>query len=159
MVSQRMRTMPAFSIRGRTKLAICLARMHSKWFIYLFPAQGSYHCFLPFLFFLLLLLPPPPPLLFAWVPLPGEGGSPCASNMPDCIAFCSHSKNSSSTPASMFGIPPLGPDVLPLPLTSFAKLAFTWKVGLWVFGGHLIPWRRKQKFVYQFINYFASLFA
>ena len=63
------------------------------------------------------------------------------SNMSDCIAFWNHSKNSSSVMHSSIldaGIRhPLCPEELdPFPVLC---LVVTWKLGLWVLGGHLIP--------------------
>lgn len=128
----------------------------------------DYHCFFPFFFFLLLLLLLLLPLLLALLPLPGEVGSPCApnvvSNIPELTAFWNHSKNSSSLspPPSMFtplgALPALCVEVLALPLLCFAMLALTWKVALWVFAGHLIPWKNKFSNIKSRIHYYSVCF-
>ena len=127
----------------------------------LFPNWGrvSHHCFFPF-FFLLLPLPlPPPPPLFAPLFSGFEDGLSLwgppfmLSKTPACIAFWNHSKNSSSVmQSSTLGIrPPFCPGFVPFPelYLEEAILVFTWKLGLWVFAGHLIPCQEhiKQKVI------------
>ena len=111
--------------------------------------MSDHHCFFPFFFLLLalalLLLPP---LLVPFPVLPSglsvEVLALELSNMPVCTAFCNHSKNSSSVMVSSTlncGIrPPFCPELVPFPLLCLeVTLVLTWKLGLWVLAGHLIP--------------------
>ena len=79
---------------------------------------------------------------------------PLALNTPDCIALRSHLKNSYSVIVSAMltcGIapPPLWDELAPFVLLFLfeRKLLFTWKLGLWVFAGHLIPWQMNYSVV------------
>lgn len=105
-------------------------------------AQKTHHCFFPFLFFL-----PPVALQLLELPALAEGLSVdtlLASKRPDWIAFCNHSKNSSSVMFwSMLAVgipPPRCTEDVPFALLCLeVMLVLTWKVGLWALGGHLIP--------------------
>lgn len=119
--------------------------------------KKNHHCFFPFFFLLLLLLPPlaAVPLLFELLPALAVGLSvevlPLKlSNNPACTAFCNHSRNSSSVIVSSKlggGIrPPRCPELVPLLVLCLeVTLVFTWKLGLWVLAGHLIPWKENQR--------------
>lgn len=109
--------------------------------------SNFHHCFFPFFFLLLPLLLPPPLLL----PFPAladglsvEVPALWLLNTPACTAFCNHSKNSSSVMVSSIlgaGIRPLlCPELGPLLVLCLeVTLVFTWKLGLWLLAGHLIP--------------------